>query len=145
MLNMYSGYYMFIGFVRTCNTIQLGYKYLISQIQSVSNIGKCLQVDTTTTVHPSKSTDKVPRHSNSKSMQHPKAHAWIRSTHWAEPYWVQRKKFDSPSYQKFEWLKNRNKWGKIGISTNELGTRGNFLIIKQAEGMLSVFAKSRVR
>ena len=53
MLNMYSGYYMFIGFVRTCNTIQLGYKYLISKIQSVSNIGKCLQVDTTTTVHPS--------------------------------------------------------------------------------------------
>ena len=45
---------MFIGFVRTCNTIQLGYKYLISQIQSVSNIGKCLQVDTTTTVHPSR-------------------------------------------------------------------------------------------
>ena len=45
---------MFIGFVRTCNTIQLGYKYLISKIQSVSNIGKCLQVDTTTTVHPSK-------------------------------------------------------------------------------------------
>ena len=44
---------MFIGFVRTCNTIQLGYKYLISKIQSVSNIGKCLQVDTTTTVHPS--------------------------------------------------------------------------------------------
>ena len=45
---------MFIGFVRTCNTIQLGYKYLISKIQSVSNIGKCLQVDTTTTVHPSR-------------------------------------------------------------------------------------------
>ena len=47
---------MFIGFVRTCNTIQLGYKYLINKIQSVSNIGKCLQVDTTTTVDPSTDT-----------------------------------------------------------------------------------------
>ena len=61
MLNMYSGYYMFIGFVRTCNTIQLGYKYLISKIQSVSNIGKCLQVDTTTTVHPSMRSFRKPQ------------------------------------------------------------------------------------
>ena len=53
---------MFIGFVRTCNTIQLGYKYLISKIQSVSNIGKCLQVDTTTTVHPSRSPEAVLDH-----------------------------------------------------------------------------------